>query len=100
VDITSYVDRKIDANLVNKTQGPAGENGARLKAGLAGRHQRLPLLGNDDRTANREYIRQFVLAPNREVGRKYGLEYAEAFHYIGPEPDAVEDYVRKNARPE
>ena len=41
-----------------------------------------------------------MLAPNREVGRKYGLEYAEAFHYIGPETDAVEDYVKKNARPE
>ena len=40
-----------------------------------------------------------MLAPNREVGSKYGLQYAEAFHYIGPEVDPVEDFVRKNARP-
>ena len=25
-----------------------------------------------------------MLARNRELGRKYGVEYAEAFHYIGP----------------
>jgi hypothetical protein len=98
VDITNYVDAKIDANLVNKTQGPAGENGARLRAKLASANRHLELLGNDDRTANREYIKQFLLGPNRELGRKYGLEYAEAYHYIGPEPNAVEDYVRKNAR--
>jgi len=100
VDITRYVDNKVDQNLVNVAQGPAGATGARLRATLAGRHQRLPLLGDDDRTANREYIKQFVLAPNRETGSRYGLQYAEAFHYIGPEADPVEDYIKKNARPE
>jgi len=100
VDITKYVENKIDQNLVNKAQGPAGENGARLRAKLAGRGQKLPLLGDDDRTANREYIRQFLLAPNREAGRKYGVAYAELFHYIGPAPDPVEDFVKKNVRPQ
>ena len=97
VDITSYVERKIDANLVNKTQGPAGENGARLRADLAARHLKLPLLGGDDNTANREYIRQFVLQRDRDAGKKYGVAYAEEFHYIGPETDPVGDYVKKNA---
>ena len=100
VDITSYVESKVDANLVNKAQGPGGENGSQLRTNLAGRRLRLPLLGNDDRTANREYIKQFVLARNRETGSKYGVAYAEAFHYIGAEVDAVGDYVKKNARPE
>ncbi len=99
VDISKYVENKIDQNLVNKTQGPAGETGAKLRATLAARGQKLALLGDDDRTANREYIRQFVLAPNREAGKKYGLEYAELFHYIGPQTDPAEDFVRKNARP-
>lgn len=97
VDITSYVDKKVAANLVNKAQGPAGENGAQLRTKLAGSHRRLPILGNNDDTANREYIKQFVMARDRELGKKYGVEYAEAYHYIGPEPDPVEDYVRKNA---
>lgn len=97
VDISEYVERKIDANLVNKAQGPAGETGARLRRELAEKGQRLPLLGADDRTANRNYVREFVLGPDRETGRKYGLEFAEAYRYIGPEPSAVHEYVRKHA---
>lgn len=58
----------------------------------------MPLLGADDNTANREYIRQFVLARDRATGKTYGLQYAEQYHYIGPEGDAVGDYVRQNAR--
>ncbi len=97
VDIGSYVQQKIDGNLVNKTQGPAGNNGAQLRASLSGKHMRLPLLGNDDATANNEYIREFLLGPNRVVGKKYGLQYAEEFHYIGKPQDEVGDYVKKNA---
>ncbi len=85
--------------LENKAQGPAGEAGARLRKSLEGRGQRLPLLGNDDITANRSYIREFVLKPDAELGRKYGLQYAEQFHYIGPEQPVVEDYIKKNAVP-
>ena len=96
VDIASYVEKKIDANLVNKAQGPAGENGARLRASLRDRGVRLPLLGDNDTTANREYIREFVLRRDRETGAKHGLKYAEAFHYIGAPEDAVGDFVRKN----
>jgi LmbE family N-acetylglucosaminyl deacetylase len=99
VDISPVIEKKVDANLVNKAQGPAGENGARLRASLAARNLRLPLLGADDNTANRNYIKEFVLGPNRELGRKYGLEWAEAYHYIGPPPSIVEDYVKKYAVP-
>jgi LmbE family N-acetylglucosaminyl deacetylase len=99
VDISTTVEQKIDANLANKAQGPAGETGARLRARLAGQGKKLPLLGDDDRTASREYIREFVLARDAETGRKYGLRYAEAFHYIGRTSSPVEEYIRKNALP-
>ena len=99
VDITAFIDQKVAVNRVNKAQGPAGDSGARLRAELARRKLRLPLLGDDDETANREYIKEFVLRPNREVGRQYGLEYAEQFHYIGPEPSPVEEYIKQHARP-
>ncbi len=99
VDISSTVEKKIDVNCVNKAQGPAGDNGARLRASLAARNLRLPLLGDDDRTANREYVRQFLLESDREVGRKYGLAYAEQFHYIGPSASSVEGYVQQHAVP-
>jgi LmbE family N-acetylglucosaminyl deacetylase len=99
VDVSTTVERKIDVLLENKAQGPAGEAGARLRKSLEGRGQRLPLLGNDDVTANRSYIREFVLKPDAELGRKHGLQYAEQFHYIGPEQPVVEEYIKKNAVP-
>ena len=99
VDIGPWVERKIDANLENKAQGPAGETGARLRASLAREGKSLPLLGSDDRSANREYIRQFVLQRDRETGKRYGLESAEAYHYIGLAEDTVGEYIRQNVRP-
>ena len=77
-----------------RTGRPAGSE---LPRRLTGQGLRLPLLGNDDDTANREYTRQFVLDRDAEIGKKFGLTYAEAYHYIGPAPAKVEDYVRRNA---
>jgi len=98
IDIEPWVEKKIDANLENKAQGPAGENGAKLRASLAKQGKVLPLLGNSDQTANREYIREFLLARDREIGKAHGLQYAEQYHYIGPGEDKVGDYVRRNAK--
>ena len=80
VDIAPWVERKIDLNLENKAQGPAGENGQRLRARLDAQGQRLPLLGLDDASANRNYIREFVLQQDRITGQRHGLTYAERFH--------------------
>ena len=99
VDISSVIDTKVAANLANRAQGPAGETGARLRARLAAEGKRLPMLGDDDVTANREYIKQVVLKKDRELGSKYGLQYAEAYHYIGPPraSEELEELIRRNA---
>jgi len=100
VDISAFVAEKIEANRANQAKGPAGHHGSRLRAELAKKHQRLPLLEGDDATADRNYIKEFILARNRELGRKYGVEYAEAFHYIGPATSRrIEDYVKEHAVP-
>jgi LmbE family N-acetylglucosaminyl deacetylase len=103
VDISHVVDKKVEANRANVAKGPAGTNGSRLRAELAKRNLRLPLLGDDDLTADRNYIKEFVLARNRELGKQYGVEYAEAFHYIGPGSSGrgsrVEEYIKRNAVP-
>jgi LmbE family N-acetylglucosaminyl deacetylase len=99
VDISSVIDRKVDANLVNKAQGPAGENGAQLRARLARQGKRLPLLGSDDNTANRQYIKHLVLYNDKVVGKQYGVEYAEKFHYIGPSTSSIDKYVAENTVP-
>jgi LmbE family N-acetylglucosaminyl deacetylase len=107
VDIGPWIDKKVEANVANKTQGPCGENGARLRARLAGEKKRLPILGGDDDTANRAYIKELVLdydsraqrgvVSDKELGRRYGLEWAEAFHYIGPPQSRLDGYISEHA---
>jgi LmbE family N-acetylglucosaminyl deacetylase len=101
VDVSGVLEQIIDANRANRAKGPAGNHGSRLRAELARRGQRLPLLGNDDATADRNFIREFILARSRALGQKHGVQYAEAFHHIGggARRSAVEEYVRKNAVP-
>jgi LmbE family N-acetylglucosaminyl deacetylase len=102
VDVSGVVEQMIDVNRANRAKGPAGNHGSQLRAELARRNQKLPLLGNDDVTADRNYIKQFILAKSRALGQKYGVEYAEAFHYISsrtPRRSAVEEYIDDNAVP-
>jgi LmbE family N-acetylglucosaminyl deacetylase len=101
VDVSGALDQMIDANRANKAKGPAGSLGSRLRAELAKRGQKLPLLGDNDISADRNYIREFILARRRALGQKHGVEYAEAYHYIGPGTgrSTVDDYVKKNAVP-
>jgi LmbE family N-acetylglucosaminyl deacetylase len=99
VDISDFVEKKIDSNLVNLAQGPAGRHGSQLRAQLTKEGRRLPLLGSDDRTADREYIREFILRRDREWGKKHGVAYAEPYYYIGPQPNEVEEYLQKHAVP-
>jgi LmbE family N-acetylglucosaminyl deacetylase len=109
VDISASIDQKVESNRVNVTQGPAGENGAMLRARLAARKLRLPILGTDDDSANRQYIKQFVLdlfsdelrgiPSDKALGRRYGLEWAEGFHHVGPRPGRLDQYIAENAIP-
>jgi LmbE family N-acetylglucosaminyl deacetylase len=99
VDISGVIEKKIDANLCNVAKGPGGHHGSKLRAELAREGKQLPLLGADDVTADRNYIREFVLAGDRALGRKYGVEYAEAFHYIPPVQSHIEDYIKQHTVP-
>ena len=102
VDISSYIDPKVRANVANKGKGPAGVAGANLRRELARQGKRLPLLGNDDETANLAYVKNFLMDDFRLLGEQFGLGYAEAFRYIGPEPAyaaTIREYVNRNAVP-
>lgn len=100
VDISSTIEKKIDAIVECKSQG-GGNKGSLLRGRLTGEGKRLPILGNDDRTANREYVRNFLLAPYKRLGEQFKLSYAECFNYIdqriSEEDKLVEEYVKKNA---
>lgn len=97
VDISPFLDIKIESNIVCKTQGPGGNTGANLRRTLAEQGRKLPVLGDDDKAANYNYIKEFVLDLDKKTGQKYGLDWAEAYHYIGPAPSPLDEYIRKNA---
>jgi LmbE family N-acetylglucosaminyl deacetylase len=101
VDVSGVLEQLIDANRANRAKGPAGNHGSRLRAELARRGLRLPLLGDDDVTADRSYIKEFILARHRSLGQKHGVQYAEAFHHIGggSRSSTIEEYIKKNAVP-
>ena len=77
VDISRFIDIKVESNVVCKTQGPGGNNGARLRERLAKEGKKLEILGDDDKTANFNYIKEFILEQDRINGEKYGLAWAE-----------------------
>jgi LmbE family N-acetylglucosaminyl deacetylase len=103
VDIGKYIDKKVQANRVITAQGSGGDSGAQLRRKLAASGKQLKMLGNDDETANANYIKEFMLdldsenlrgvTSDRIVAKKYGLEWAERFRYIGLSRSRVEEYV-------
>jgi len=105
VDISKQIDKRVDAIRANVAKGPGGHSGSRLRAELAKRNQKLPLLGDDDVTADRNYIKEFSLRRSRELGKQYGVEYAEAFHYIpagtaGADLDpSIQKYIQEHVIP-
>jgi len=96
VDVSSYIDVKTRVNVANQGKGPAGSAGIRLREYLRTQGKRLPLLGNDDRTASFQYVKHFLMQDFHLLGQQFGLGYAEAFRYIGPEPQ-YEDRIRQAA---
>src|SRR6266487_3514172 len=117
VDISKYINNKVEVNMLNTTKGPAGQHdGKKLKDRLAKEGKKLPILGDTDESADFNYVRDIVFdidsrrlnfsqISNRELGKKYGLEWAERFHYINDletndtQPNKLEQYIKKNAVP-
>jgi LmbE family N-acetylglucosaminyl deacetylase len=94
VDISSYIDAKARVNTTTIAKGPSGTAGVRLREYLRARGKKLPWLGNDDETANVEYTKRYLLEDFHLLGQQYGLQYAEAFRYIGPDAPYLENIHR------
>lgn len=107
VDISDFIDRKVEANMAVVSQGGGGNTGSTLRKNLAKEGKRLPALGDDDRTADFNYIKNFMLdkyseslrgvPSDKKVGEQYGLGWAERFRYFGPNPSGLQEYINKNA---
>jgi LmbE family N-acetylglucosaminyl deacetylase len=102
VDISDYMDKKIEVNLLNVAKGPAGNNGIRLRDRLAREGRKLSILDGEDFQVNFNYVKTFLFSEDKTLGAKYGLEYAEGFHYkswLSTEPSPVQVYIDQNAIP-
>ena len=69
-----------------------------LNAALVERKLRLPALSGINSAAIDEYTKVVLETRDRTPGRKFGLDYAEAFHYIGPD-QSMDEYVARHAVP-
>ena len=101
VDISTVMEEKTAAMSVNKSQGPAGSTGSRLRERLAKQGLFLPALGEgDDEAADRAFIELFLLDEYRRLGERHGVPFAEAFYYQSRGYSSrVDDYVAANAMP-
>jgi len=106
VDISNYIDKKIEVNLLNIAKGPAGNSGVMLRERLSKEGKKLVILEGDDHQANFNYTKTFVFNHDRKLGEKYGMEWAEGYHYMTEIPhdnnvfdpnSPVEEFIRKNA---
>jgi hypothetical protein len=99
VDISSYIDPKVNGNVANRGKGPAGSAGSRLRAQLAKEGKKLPLLGDTDAAADFHYVKHFLMEDWKLLGERFGCRYAEAFRYIGPagsHQSRIREYVDRN----
>ncbi len=103
VDIGPTIERKLASICACRTQ--LRHTVSDLQAYLRERGLRMAALeGSDD-----EAVSAFVDGVHREraaiVGRPYGLDYAEEFHWIGPdspspiEPDPLATFIARHAAP-
>ena len=67
-----------------------------LNASLAEKSLRIPALSGDETSAINEFTQVALESRARMMGKRYGLEYAEEFHYIGPDT-SLDEYVARNA---
>ncbi len=95
VDISSYIDAKVRANVANRGKGPARDYGQQLRRELARQGRKLALLGDSDASADFGYVKQFLMDDWKRMGALFGgLDYAEAFRYIGPEPNYQSEIMK------
>ncbi len=107
VDISNFIDKKVEANMVVVSQGAGGNSGSALRKRLAEKGKKLPILGKDDYTADFNYIKELMLdkyseilrgvPSDRKTGEKYGLVWAEQFRYFGPDSPGLEEYISGNS---
>lgn len=103
VDIAGTMAAKLDAICACRTQ--MAHTVSDLRSHLEARGLRVPGLEGDEAAAIRLYAEGVHRERAAAMGTRHGLEYAEEFHWIGPEtpmpiePDPLTAFVRRHAEP-
>ncbi|MFC1651456.1 PIG-L family deacetylase, partial [Candidatus Latescibacterota bacterium] len=95
VDVTSVIDIAVQSVIANDSWGPATHSpGVRLRERLAKEKLKIPMLEGSDQQANENWVKEVILKDERELGKQFGFEYAEAYVYQGPGIDYAPAYKR------
>jgi len=95
VDIAPTLQQK--AAYIAACQNMIGNMVRNTNDSLARRGLKIPEFSGDQNAAIRAYVEARFISRARDVGAKYGLEYAEEFHYIGPD-HSMDEYIRAHAQ--
>jgi LmbE family N-acetylglucosaminyl deacetylase len=68
-----------------------------LRDSLAERGLRVPALSGNLDAATKEFIQAAFVTRDHTTGEKYGIQYAEEFHYIGQDA-SLDEYISRNAQ--
>jgi len=96
VDISSTIDQKMRAIAANRTM--IGNMVREARDQLAKRKLKLLELEGDPDAAMRAFADLRFRGGSAARGKPYGLEYAETFHYIGPDT-SLDEHVKQHAVP-
>jgi LmbE family N-acetylglucosaminyl deacetylase len=95
VDIEKFLPQKIAA--IESCETMIVHMVKDLNDSLAAKGLRVPALSGNPVTTNSEFIQAAFVSRDHTIGAKYGLQYAEEFHYIGPD-HSLDEYIAKNAQ--
>src|ERR1700749_5048499 len=95
VDIADYLPQKIAAIASCETM--IVHMVKDLVDSLAERGLKVPALSGNLDTATKQFIQAAFVTRDHATGGKYGLQYAEEFHYIGPDT-SLDEYISRNAQ--
>ncbi len=95
VDISPFLTQKVAA--IESCETMITHMVRDLQDSLSQRGLRVPALSGNIGNANKEFVQAAFVARDHATGTKYGLEYAEEYHYIGPD-SSLDEYIARNAQ--
>jgi LmbE family N-acetylglucosaminyl deacetylase len=95
VDIEKFMPQKIAA--IESCETMIVHMVKDLNDSLAAKGLRVPALVGNPAASNKEFIQAAFVSRDRTIGARHGLQYAEEFHYIGPD-NSLDEYIAKNAQ--